>query len=54
MLRPGGRLAIVDLAKTAQYAADVRTAGLVDVVRTRPTALVWPPVRVVTARKPGV
>jgi arsenite methyltransferase len=53
ILRPDGRLAIVDLAKTAQYAADARTAGLVDVVRTRPTALMWPPVRVVTRHRPA-
>jgi SAM-dependent methyltransferase len=53
MLRPGGRLAIVDFAKTAEYAADAATAGLVDVARSRPTALMWPPVRVLTARKPG-
>src|SRR3954470_19544157 len=52
MLRPGGSLAIVDFAKTAEYVADARAAGLVDVCRSGPTALMWPPVRVVTARKP--
>lgn len=52
MLRPGGSLAIVDFAKTAQYVADARAAGLVDVCRSGLTALMWPPVRVVTARKP--
>ena len=50
-LRPGGRLAIVDFTRTAEYAADARAAGLVDVIRSRPSALMWPPVRVVTAGK---
>jgi ubiquinone/menaquinone biosynthesis C-methylase UbiE len=52
MLRPGGRLAIIDFAKTAEYVADARAAGLAEVSRSGPTALMWPPVRVVTARKP--
>jgi SAM-dependent methyltransferase len=52
MLRPGGRLAIIDFAKTAEYVQDARAAGLVDVTRSAPTGLMWPPVRVVSARKP--
>jgi arsenite methyltransferase len=52
MLRPGGRLAIIDFAKTGQYTADAGAAGLVEVSRSGLTALMWPPVRVVTARKP--
>jgi ubiquinone/menaquinone biosynthesis C-methylase UbiE len=52
LLRPGGRLAIIDFAKTRQYAADAQAAGLIDVTRSGPTPMMWPPVRVVTARKP--
>jgi arsenite methyltransferase len=54
MLRPGGRLAIIDFAKTAEYVADARASGLVETCRSGLTPLMWPPVRVVTARKPAV
>jgi arsenite methyltransferase len=53
MLRPGGRMAIVDFAKTSEYVQDARAAGLIDVTRSARTPLMWPPVRVVTARKPS-
>ncbi|XGX78370.1 2-methoxy-6-polyprenyl-1,4-benzoquinol methylase, mitochondrial [Terrabacter sp. BE26] len=53
MLRPGGQLAIIDFAKTAEYVADAHGAGLTQVSRSGLTALMWPPVRVVTARKPA-
>lgn len=52
ILHSGGRLAIIDFAKTDEYVQDARDAGFVDVTRSRPTPLMWPPVRVVTARKP--
>jgi SAM-dependent methyltransferase len=52
ILRPGGRLAIIDFAKTGEYVADARDAGFIDVTRSRPTPIMWPPVRLVTARKP--
>jgi arsenite methyltransferase len=51
MLRPGGRLAIIDFAKTSEYVQDALTAGLVDVTRSPLSPLMWPPVRLVTARK---
>jgi arsenite methyltransferase len=51
ILRPGGQLAIVDFAKTSEYVIDAWAAGLVDVTRSALTPLMWPPVRVVTARK---
>jgi SAM-dependent methyltransferase len=54
MLRPGGRLTIIDFAKTAQYVADAQATGLVDVRRSGLTARMWPPVRIVTARKPTI
>jgi ubiquinone/menaquinone biosynthesis C-methylase UbiE len=54
MLRPEGRLVIIDFAKTAEYVADARAAGLVEVCRSGLTPLMWPPARVVTAREPAV
>jgi hypothetical protein len=47
-------LAIIDFAKTAEYVADARTVGLVETRRSGLIPLMWPPVRVVTARKPAV
>ncbi|WP_372407594.1 class I SAM-dependent methyltransferase [Streptomyces luteireticuli] len=52
VLRPSGRLLIVDIARTEEYEAEARRAGLVDVRRSGRSALVYPPVRVVTARAP--
>lgn len=52
MLRPGGRLAIIDFAQTAEYVTDARAAGLVDASRSGLTALMWPPARIVTVSKP--
>lgn len=52
ILRPGGRLTIIDFAKTAEYVADAPATGLVDMRRSGLTALMWPPVRIVTGRKP--
>ncbi|MQA94848.1 MAG: methyltransferase domain-containing protein [Streptosporangiales bacterium] len=52
VLRPGGRLLILDFTHTRQYAADARAAGLREVRRSRPYGPVFPPVRTVTGRKP--
>lgn len=52
VLRPGGGLVIVDFARTAEYARDATAAGLSEVDRSGLRWSVYPPVRVVTARKP--
>jgi ubiquinone/menaquinone biosynthesis C-methylase UbiE len=54
VLRPGGQVAIIDMAATARYAAELRAAGLVDLRRTFHLALVMPTARQLTARKPSV
>jgi SAM-dependent methyltransferase len=51
MLRPGGRLALLDFRHTADYAATLRTAGLTEVRRSGIRFGLFPPVRIVTARK---
>ncbi len=53
MLRPGGRLALLDFRNTAVYAATLRAAGLQDVRRSGIRFGMFPPVRIVTARKGG-
>lgn len=51
VLRPGGRLGVIDFARTAEYATAAREAGLADVHRSGLTWRMYPPVRIVTARK---
>jgi arsenite methyltransferase len=53
VLRPGGRVAILDLRATADYARAFEDFGLVDVARSRRSFRMYPPVRVVTGRRPG-
>ncbi len=51
VLRPGGRVAILDFRGTGRYAAALATAGLDHVHRSEPRFGMYPPVRVVTATK---
>lgn len=53
MLRPGGRLALLDFRHTADYAETLRSAGLAQVRRSGLRFGIFPPVRIVTARKEG-
>lgn len=52
VLKPGGRIIVVDTARTAEYEAVLRALGYDDVVRSGPWLSIYPPARVVTARKP--
>jgi arsenite methyltransferase len=52
VLKPGGRVVILDFRDTSQYAAVLAEAGLGDVHRSRRRFAMDPPVRVVTATKP--
>ena len=52
-LRPGGRGAGLDLRATAEYVLAFEDAGLVEVARSGRSFRMYPPVRVVTARRPG-
>jgi arsenite methyltransferase len=51
VLKPGGRVRIIDIRHTAEYAGLLREAGLVDVTRSGPSFLFVIPSRVVSARK---
>jgi arsenite methyltransferase len=52
VLKPGGRVAILDFRNTSRYAAALAAAGLGDVHRSERRFGMYPPVRVVTATKP--
>lgn len=52
VLKPGGRVRIIDIRHTDEYAIALREAGLVDVVRSRPSFLFIIPSRTVSARRP--
>jgi SAM-dependent methyltransferase len=51
VLRPGGQIGIMDLGHVGQYAADLRAAGMSQVRTHGITPWIFPPTRVLTARK---
>ena len=51
MLKPGGRLAIIDIRHTAEYAVVFRDCGLQDIHRSRPNFLFFIPSFTLQARK---
>lgn len=52
VLKPGGRVALQDFQCTDEYAQTLRELGWSDVERSELIATMWPPVRVVTGKKP--
>ena len=52
VLRPRGRVAILDFRATAEYTLAFEDFGVVDVARSKRSFRMCPPVRVVTARRP--
>jgi arsenite methyltransferase len=52
VVRPGGRVAVLDLRATAEYVLAFEDSGLAGVARSGRSFRMYPPVRVVTARRP--
>jgi SAM-dependent methyltransferase len=52
VLRPGGKVALIDFQKTAEYAADLRANGLENVQRSGLSLGMFPWTRVVTGNRP--
>ncbi|GAA1025416.1 MULTISPECIES: class I SAM-dependent methyltransferase [Amycolatopsis] len=53
VLRPGGKLGVIDFSRTKEHAHTATAAGLADVDRSGWTFAMYPPVRTVTATKPA-
>jgi SAM-dependent methyltransferase len=53
VLRPGARIALLDLARTGEYLDTLRALGWTDVHRTGYSLHMFPPVRIVLGGKPG-
>jgi arsenite methyltransferase len=51
VLKPGGQVALMDFKHVAQYAADLRLAGLPDARVSPPSFWIFPPVRTATGMK---
>jgi ubiquinone/menaquinone biosynthesis C-methylase UbiE len=52
VLRPGGHIALLDYRNTQQYADTLKDLGFERISRSGLRTQMWPPVRVVTGRKP--
>jgi len=52
VLKSGGQVALLDIRHTAEYGEDLRAAGMRDVERSELVFWIFPPVRVVTGKKP--
>jgi arsenite methyltransferase len=53
VLKPGGSLALLDLAHTKEYISTLKRLGWFHIKRSGPNFLIFPPVRVVRGTKPG-
>jgi arsenite methyltransferase len=51
VLKPGGKVALMDIAHTGQYAEDLRAAGLRDVKVSAWSPWIFPPTRTVTGTR---
>jgi arsenite methyltransferase len=51
VVRPGGRIVVLDLARTDEYATQLRDAGWIEVTRSRRTWRVFPTARYVVGTK---
>ena len=52
VLKPGGRVALQDFMATNEYAKTLRELGWAKVERSGLSLALWPPVRIVTGKKP--
>lgn len=51
VLKPGGKVALLDFRSTAEYVRSLRANAMTDITRSAPNLLMYPPVRIVRGAK---
>ena len=51
VLKPGGKIALLDFRRTREYVQSLRANGMTSAIRSAPNLLMFPPIRIVRGVK---